>query len=118
MEAKLVKSMASTSIYPAATRYLADLALTATSASEIGVEFDNSVAKSVSQNINGMMKAVAKLDKAMAKTFKTEEEHMQFCANDIRGLMDETRSYADALETEVADDMWPLPTYYEMLNIK
>ncbi|MEE9328022.1 MAG: glutamine synthetase III [Cocleimonas sp.] len=118
MEAKLVKSMASTSIYPAATRYLADLALTATSASEIGVEFDNSVAKSVSQNINGMMKAVAKLDKAMAKTFKTEEEHMQFCANDIRGLMDETRSYADALEAEVADDMWPLPTYYEMLNIK
>jgi len=119
VEARLVQSMAKTSIYPAATRYLSDLALTAASATEMGVDFDNGTAKNVAKNINGMMKSVGKLEKAMAKeNHGSEEAHMQFCANDIRGLMDEVRGYADALEGDVADDMWPLPTYQEMLFIK
>ena len=50
--------------------------------------------------------------------FASTEEHMQFCANDIRGLMDEVRSHADALESEVADELWPLPKYQEMLFIR
>ena len=119
VEAKLVKSIATTTIYPAASRYLSDLALAAASATEMGVDFDKTIAESVAGNINGMMKAVAKLDEAMAKEdHGSEEEHMQFCAGTIRSLMDEVRSFADALETEVADDMWPLPTYHEMLFIK
>ncbi len=119
VEAKLVANMARTTIYPAATRYLSDLALAAASATEMGVDLDDTVAKNVGKNINGMMKAVAKLEKAMAKdNFKTEEAHMKFCAKDIRALMDEVRSFADALEADVADDMWPLPTYQEMLFIK
>jgi glutamine synthetase len=66
-----------------------------------------------------MMKAVGKLEKAAAKDgFKSEEDHMQFCANDICGLMEDVRGFADALEADVADDMWPLPTYHEMLFIK
>jgi glutamine synthetase len=32
--------------------------------------------------------------------------------------MDEVRVHADALETEIADEMWPLPKYREMLFIK
>ena len=43
---------------------------------------------------------------------------MQFCANDILGLMDEVRLHADALEAEVADELWPLPKYQEMLFIR
>jgi len=119
VEAKLVINMAKTLIYPAATRYLSDLALAAASATEIGVDIDKSIAKTISKNINGMMKAVAKLEKASARdNFKTEETHMKFCAKDVRKLMDEVRSFADALETDIADDMWPLPTYHEMLFIK
>jgi glutamine synthetase len=30
----------------------------------------------------------------------------------------EVRNYADRLEGLVADDLWPLPTYQEMLFIK
>ena len=43
---------------------------------------------------------------------------MQFCAGDIRALMNEVRLHADALEREVADELWPLPKYQEMLFIK
>ena len=66
-----------------------------------------------------MMSAVEKLAVAMEKhDFSSTEEHMQFCANDIRGLMEEVRSHADALEAEVADELWPLPKYHEMLFIR
>ena len=119
VEAKLVIDMAKTSIYPAATRYLSDLALSASSATEMGLDIDNSIASSVATNINTMMSAVSKLGDALAKeNHGSVEDHMQFCAGTIRDLMNEVRGYADALETEVADDMWPLPKYQEMLFIK
>ena len=119
VEAKLAIDMAKTSIYPAATRYLSDLALTASSATEMGLDFDNSIASSVAANINAMMSAVSKLGDALAKeNHGSVEDHMQFCAGTIRDLMNEVRVYADALETEVADDMWPFPKYQEMLFIK
>ncbi|GAA0421494.1 glutamine synthetase III [Cocleimonas flava] len=119
VEAKLVINMATTSIYPAATRYLSDVSLASSSASELGIDLDKTVATSIAANINGMMASVDKLSEALAKEdHASEEEHMQFCANTIRGLMDEVRGYADALESEVADDLWPLPTYQEMLFIK
>jgi len=117
--AKLVINMAKTAIYPAATRYLTDLAMASSSAADMGVEMDNSVAAGVAENINGMMAAVSKLEEAMAKEdHASEEEHMQFCAQTIRGLMDDARTHVDALEGVVADDLWPLPTYQEMLYIK
>ncbi len=119
VEAKLVINLATTSIYPAATRYLSDISLAASSAAEMGVAIDKTIATSIAANTNGMMNAVNKLSEALAKEdHGSEEEHMQFCAGTMRGLMDEVRGYADALEAEVADDLWPLPTYQEMLFIK
>ena len=119
VEAKLVVSMATKTIYPAAAQYLSDLAMTASGAAELGIEFDKALAESIAANIKGMMDAVAELKEAMAKDdFASIEEHMQFCAKEIRGLMDKVRKYVDALEQEVADDYWPLPTYQEMLFIK
>ena len=43
---------------------------------------------------------------------------MQYLSKTIRPLMDEVREYADGLEAEIADDLWPLPSYEEMLFIK
>ncbi len=119
VEAKLVIDMAKTIIYPAAMRYLSDLAMAGASMADMDIDLDDSVAKVVASESNAMMAAVAKLGDALAKEdHGSEEAHMQFCANDIRGLMDEVRAHADKLETEVADEMWPLPKYQEMLFIK
>ena len=119
VEAKLVIDMAKTLIYPAAMRYLSDLAMASASVADMDIELDNSIAKTIASASNGMMEAVGKLADALAKDdHGSEEEHMQFCANDIRNLMDEVRSYADTLEAEVADEAWPLPKYQEMLFIK
>ena len=38
-------------------------------------------------------------------------------AQSLLGFMDAVREAADTLEGVVADDLWPLPTYQEMLYI-
>jgi len=119
VEAKLVIEMAKSSIYPAAITYLSDIAAANASMVDMGIELDSSTAKTVAAAANGMMAAVAKLTAATGEhDFDSTEEHLQFMANDIRGLMDEVRSHADTLEAEVADELWPLPKYREMLFIK
>ena len=119
VEAKLVIDMARTIIYPAAIDYLATLARTTESLSAMDIILDNTAASSVAENANAMLAAVAKLGESLARDgFSSTEAHMQHCATDIRGLMDEVRVAADALEADVSDELWPLPKYQEMLFIK
>jgi glutamine synthetase len=119
VEAKLVVDMAKTIIYPAAMHYLSDLAVAAASMAELNIDMDSSIAKTIAAETNAMMLAVGKLNEAMKKhDFASTDEHMQYCANDILGLMNEVRLHADALEAEVADELWPMPKYQEMLYIK
>jgi glutamine synthetase len=119
VEAKLVVSMAKTIIYPAAVRYLSDLADTIAKTSAIGLSLEKEVAEKVAVLIQSMMDNVSKLNAAMnGHDFATTEDHLQYVSKTIRPLMDKVREYADALEGEVADDLWPLPTYQEMLFVK
>jgi glutamine synthetase len=76
-------------------------------------------AEKVATLIQSLVDMVSKLTSAMGKhDFDSLEDHMQYCAQTIRPLMDKVREYVDALEGEVADDFWPLPTYQEMLFVK
>jgi len=119
VEARLVVDIAKTIIYPAAMRYLSDLAETSASVAGMGIELDATTAKTIAAESNAMISAVARLAEAFGKEdFASTEEHMQYCAGEIRGLMDEVRLHADALEAEIADEQWPLPKYREMLFIK
>jgi glutamine synthetase len=119
VEAKLVASMAKTGIYPATVKYLADLSNTLSSLKSNGVDLGNESLVRISTTLNTMMATVDKLSAALTQhDFADTEAHMQFCAKTIRPLMDEIRGYADSLETEVADELWPFPTYQEMLFIK
>jgi glutamine synthetase len=119
VEAQLVISMTRTIIYPATVRYLTDLATGIASLSNIGISLEQEIAEKVTMLLKSMMDMVSKLSAAMEKhDFATTEEHMQYFAQTIRPLMDKVREYADGLEALVADDLWPLPTYREMLFIK
>ncbi len=119
VEAKLVVDIAKTLIYPAAINYLSNLAAACSGMQGMSIELDNTTAKIITAEANAMMSAVNELSEAMKKeTFGSTEEHMQYLAKDIRGLMDKVRIHADSLECEVADNLWPLPKYQEMLFIK
>jgi glutamine synthetase len=119
VEARLVVSIAKTIIYPAAVRYLSELSSTITSLKSIGITLEQETAQTIAGLVQQLMDTVSKLSAAMEKhDFASTEDHMQYCAQTIRPMMDQVRVYADALEAEVADDFWPLPTYQEMLFIK
>ena len=119
MEAKLVITMAKTVIYPAAFRYLSELSASITNLKQIGIEFEQESAETVAASTKRMMDTTSKLGNAITKhDFATIEEHMQYCAKTLRPMMDQVREHADAIEGEVADDLWPLPKYQEMLFIK
>lgn len=119
VEAKLVSDIAKTKIYPAAISYLSELTHASSSVADLGIDLDTTVAKSVVEHINGLMAAVTKLDAEIAKhDFADTEAHMRHSADVIRPLMDEARVHGDALELLVADELWPLPKYSEMLFIK
>ena len=119
VEAKLVIDIAKTAIYPAAMRHLADIATTVGGLEEMGITLDRDNIKTVAELTNSMMSKVSKLSSALAKEdFGSTEEHMTYFADTIRSMMNDIREDVDALEAEVADDLWPLPTYQEMLFIK
>ena len=40
------------------------------------------------------------------------------CLHSVLPAMEELRHWADRLENMVADDLWPLPSYQEMLFMK
>ena len=45
-------------------------------------------------------------------------EQARHCLHEVLPAMRELRKWADALEEVVADDLWPLPSYQEMLFMK
>jgi len=119
VEAKLVVSMAKTMIYPAAVEYLAKLSTTIASLAGLGVSLEQDSAQTVADLASAMLEAANRLSATLeTHDFASTEDHMHHCATTLRPLMDEVRSYADALEGEIADSFWPLPTYQEMLFIK
>ena len=119
VEAKLVKDIATTRIYPAAIKYIAEISATNSSLSNLGIALDKDTLEQAVALTNTMMSSVKKLSTAIdTHDFGSVEEHMTFCAKTICPLMLEVRATVDSLETVVADDYWPLPKYQEMLFIK
>ncbi|MFT5674641.1 MAG: glutamine synthetase [Paraglaciecola sp.] len=119
VEAKLVKDIAKTKIYPAAVKYIAELSATNSSLAGIGIALDKGDLETLVSLTNSMMSSLSKLSDTIDQhDFDSVEAHMTFCAKTICPLMLEVRTSADALEGLVADEYWPLPKYQEMLFIK
>ncbi|MBE9061569.1 glutamine synthetase type III, partial [cf. Phormidesmis sp. LEGE 11477] len=119
VEAKLVIDMAKTLIYPAIMRHLSEAAGAVANLSNIGVSVDKSPVEKVAGLAKSLLDGANELEGAIAKhDFGSTEEHMAYCAGTIRDMMNAVREAADTLEGEIADDLWPLPTYEEMLFIK
>ncbi len=119
VEAKLMADMATTIIYPAAVGYLASLSSVSQGMAALKIDFDASIASEIAGHCGKMMELAGELGNSLAQhDFDSMEAHMSFCAETICPLMVAIRSHGDALEGLVADDMWPLPKYQEMLFMR
>ncbi|MGL1901268.1 MAG: glutamine synthetase III [Fibrobacterales bacterium] len=119
VEANVMVETVKTQIYPAAMEYLSQLSDTYTKLGSLKIDIDTSVAQEIVKNTDAMMKACTALETVKdEESFDSIEAHLQHTAQKICVALNEVRTYIDALEEIVADDMWPLPTYEEMLFIK
>jgi glutamine synthetase len=117
-EAKLMIEIARTMIFPAAVRYQNQLAMTCTNLKQLGYTFDTDTLDEITKLVKGLQDSTTALEKSLAHHgggLLDEAKH--FCKTVLPG-MGKVREYADKLEGYVADDLWPLPTYQEMLFIK
>jgi glutamine synthetase len=65
-----------------------------------------------------MQVEVDKLEKLLAHEGGDTLNHAKYMCDKVLPAMLAVRGYADALESVVADDLWPLPSYQEMLFIR
>jgi glutamine synthetase len=118
VEAKLTLEMATTVILPAAIRYQTELAQNVAALKAAGVEPSLAALEAVSAPIADLEAGLEALKSALsdhsAETALDEATHAQ---TGLLPPMEAVRAAADKLEAIIADDLWPLPTYQEMLYI-
>ena len=117
VEAKLTFEVGSTLVMPAAVRYQTEVATNVTALKSAGLEPDTSLLTMVTEPMSALTKALATLKAALGEHVEGSAEEALFARDTLLPAMTAVRTAADELEAVVADDLWPLPTYQEMLYI-
>ncbi len=109
IEAETAASIARTLLLPAAVRHLTQLR-------DAGVEV---LVDETSELVHKFVDAILALEAANMPHPDVEGlKHALYMRDEVVPAMDGVRAIADRLERIVADDLWPLPKYSEMLFIK
>jgi glutamine synthetase len=120
IEGQLTATIARTMILPAALKYQKEVgesvaaAKAAGAASPGGVE----ILSTVVSTINDLTRGIDALEKALGHHDGEAFAHAKHMRDHVLTTMLEVRKAADKLETVVSDDLWPLPTYRDMLFIR
>ena len=120
IEGRTLSTMVRTQILPAALRYQSELADAVAGAQAAGVECPDSEAalREHVQRISQLRVAIADVDKAEGKHIDDVEKHMRQIRDELFPAMQKCRAVCDELERNMPDDVWPLPTYAEMLLLR
>ena len=109
IEAETARSIAKTMLLPAAIRY----------AAEIGAARVSGLEAELKPLIEQFVAKIGELEAANIYPDDVEGlELAEYARDNQLAKMHEVREVADALELIVADDLWPLPKYSEILFIK
>jgi glutamine synthetase len=120
VECNLMLEIAQTMIFPAAIRYQSELATSLANLKAVGIDTDADTLKYLTKLIADLQNTIKDLKNK--KAGKPEDADADaVCAyyrDSIKPALVNLRAVVDELETIVADDLWPLPTYQEMLFVK
>ena len=119
IEARLCLSMARTMIFPAGVKYQQLLAQTAASLATIGKTACTTTLDEVDALLGKLQKAMLVLEDAVSvPDGLSHSQQCRYLVGSVIPVMNDLRKVADALEHICADELWPLPTYQEMLFIR
>jgi len=116
VEAKTLRTITSSQIIPAAVRYSAELGASAhilKDSKQLG-----SAIGTLSSTLDSAYSGLAALDHVIENSTKAHHnsaESATFAEQQVLPLLGTVRETVDKLETLVAADHWPLPTYHQML---
>jgi glutamine synthetase len=118
VEARLTLEVGTTAVLPAALRHQTEVAVNLGALRAAGVDADVATLDEVTVPLTELRSALATLRESLAEdgggTAMAEARQAQ---DVLLPAMAAVRAAADQLEGVVADDLWPLPTYQEMLYI-
>jgi glutamine synthetase len=122
IEGRCMSMMARTMILPAALRYQAEVAQSVQALQSAGAKVpgrQTELLNKLTTLIDDLQVATEKVDRGLSHHADGDAiAHAKYARDHIVSAMAELRKAGDALETVVADDLWPLPTYREMLFMK
>ncbi|MET0926876.1 MAG: glutamine synthetase type III, partial [Solirubrobacterales bacterium] len=111
IEAETAHDIAKTMIMPATLRYLATIDAAQVAETGIGGQ--------TKELVVALAAAINKLERANAYPDDVEGMELAIYARDSQlAAMAEVREVADRLEKVIADDLWPLPKYSEILFVR
>jgi len=121
IEARSMVSMARRIVAPAATRHQTELAQAVASTQAAGI--DATWQQEALQEFTSLFKRLRQGTRALEEATHASEtedllEHGRRIKETVKPAMAELREVVDELERQVSDDLWPLPTYREMLFVK
>ena len=120
VEAQLMVLMANRYILPAALDYMKQVGQTVAAARAGGVPTkQGKVLLTRLVKLTDTLKVTADtLAKALDHHAESTEKHAKYFRDKVIPLMGQLRDAGDALELNIPHELWPLPTYREMLFIK
>ena len=122
IEAMTMLNMAKRQILPACIEYSSLLGDSVCSVSDAGVDAgtQKEMLEEVCSLIATMKKNISQLEKAATKAGNIADATKQarLYRDEVIPAMEELREVADKLESVVAADLWPMPTYADMLFLK
>jgi glutamine synthetase len=120
VEAQLMVLMSNRYILPAALRYQKDVAESVTAVKTAGGSIRE--AKKVLDRLTALVDALRSQTEQLAKALEqhaaTTEKHAKMMRDAVVPLMAALRDTGDQIEVLLPHELWPLPTYREMLFIK
>ncbi|HZZ42008.1 MAG TPA: glutamine synthetase III [Tepidisphaeraceae bacterium] len=121
IEAMTMLMMAKNLILPAGLRYQKEVGESIAAAKNAGASSPAGLESfgTLVSTINDLIRAIGTLEKSAGHHAEGGPfDHAKHMKEDVLPAMLEMRKAGDKLETIIADDLWPLPTYREMLFIK
>jgi glutamine synthetase len=120
IEAETMVGIARSLVLPAAVRHLTVLAQAAAATKSAGLESDESIQAAEEFNglVNELRRRAAELDRVSSNHDGEPLKHAAHINDVVKPAMAALRETVDTLESHVSADLWPLPTYRQLLFLK
>jgi glutamine synthetase len=118
VEARLAFRIARTQIYPVVMQSLERLSRSLRDQEAIGIQSDRGLVTKIADLNSQLVQRCGALEEALANPPHDTHGHLHYCAGTLMPLIGSLREAVDGLEALVDDDLWPLPTYQEMLFVR